>query len=390
MRAWPILFALALLASPSKSSAKGFMHWPVERATAKSSYLTQGFYGDYRTYCGAKDGCGTHSGYDYGVGVGTKLYAVAPGVVDAINTVDASTPDYGGAGKWIRVRHDASSVPGLPSTYYVAYLHLSAIYVVAGDTVGTKTVIGLSGNTGGVAPHLHLHTGTAKSYCGAPVDPGCPTPAWVGGSVVPSTFIDAPGCQSVCKPVDILWVQPAAYGNEDYVTATPCGSLDAVGKCEGDILHWCKDGAATSANCADSGRVCGYQDDTIGYNCLRCDQLPTPRCEGARWLRCEGTTAKSTDCAATGETCEPDGCKPPPTSDAGFDDVGTDAFGANVDATPSDDAGTDSFVTDAPSDLASSSELEGSCGCRTTTDSHSSRGLVSLFVGLLLVVRRRR
>src|SRR5687768_17654003 len=37
---------------------------------------------------------------------------------------------------------------------------------------------------------------TAPNYCSAPVDPGCPTPAWVGGSVIPAGFSDAPGCQS--------------------------------------------------------------------------------------------------------------------------------------------------------------------------------------------------
>ena len=50
---------------------EGWMHWPVDRATSAGAWLTQGFYGDFRTYCGARGGCGTHNGYDYGVGPGT-------------------------------------------------------------------------------------------------------------------------------------------------------------------------------------------------------------------------------------------------------------------------------------------------------------------------------
>jgi hypothetical protein len=121
-------------------------------------------------------------------------------------------------------------VPGLARTHYVAYLHMSRIDVAVGDAVTTTTRLGLSGNTGGVAAHLHLHVATATNYCGAPVDPGCPTPAWVGGSVIPSGFVDAPGCQSSCRPVPILWVQPAAYGGEAYTGRSACGSpVDGVG-----------------------------------------------------------------------------------------------------------------------------------------------------------------
>lgn len=72
------LFALAGGARPAR--AEGWMHWPVARATAMGAPLTQGYYGDYVTYCGSRAGCGTHDGYDYGIGVGTPLYAVAPGV----------------------------------------------------------------------------------------------------------------------------------------------------------------------------------------------------------------------------------------------------------------------------------------------------------------------
>ena len=392
------------------------MHWPTTRATSASRPLSQGFYGDYIGYCGARAGCGTHNGYDYAIASGTPLYAVAPGVVDAVNRVDARTADYGNAGLWVRVRHDGSTVPGLAGTYYVAYLHLNRIDVSPGAAVTTTTQIGLSGNTGGVGAHLHLHVATAPNYCGAPVDPGCPTPAWVGGSVIPAAFLDAPGCQSVCRPVPILWAQPAAYGNEPYLGRSACGDLDYAGRCEGEILRWCMTGAARTADCASLNAVCGFQDPTEGYNCLRCDPasmrplLGAARCEGARWLRCEGTTARSTNCAATNELCTPEGCRPMPVAmipDAGMDagtadsgipatDTGTAATDANTaldGSRPLADSGIS--TRDAVADARTTTPSMPGCGCVTVgANSAGARGdSVRIWVAfslLGLAMKRRR
>lgn len=405
------IWALTLLALPSAARAQaGWMHWPLERATAARVPLTQGYYGDYIAYCGSRDGCGTHSGYDIACARGTPVYAVAPGVVDAVNPNDVRTTDYGSAGLWVRVRHDGSAVPGLPRTYYTAYMHLSRIDVSPGAAVTTTTRLGLSGNTGGVGAHLHLHLSTTPNYCGGPVDPGCPTGTYVRGSVVPAGFVDAPGCQQVCRAVTIQWVQPAAYGNEPYAgTAAPgCGDLDYRGRCEGDTLRWCMAGAAMTANCADRNAVCAFQDPTEGFNCLRCDPslmrplLPGPRCEGTRYLRCEGTRALATDCAAMGMQCTPDGCitpPPPPPLDAGNTvDVGTD-LGARDDGAPADaprdDGGDDVawWLDGGPIvaiDGAVTRDVTPTSGCACRGAPVSRGTSLAVFAALAAVCARRR
>lgn len=413
-----VFVSLPLLVG-AEAGAQGWMHWPVDRATAARARLTQGYYGNYITYCGGRDGCGTHNGYDVAMGVGTPLYAVAPGVVDAVNPRDARTSDYGNAGLWVRVRHDGGTVPGLGATYFVTYMHLSRIDVSVGAAVTSTTRIGLSGNSGGVGAHLHLHLSTGRNYCGAPVDPGCPTPAYVRASVVSATFIDAPGCQSVCRGVTIQWIQPAAYGNEAYARATgpSCGALDYRGRCEGETLRWCMNGAPMEAECLGRGGVCAWQSDTEGYNCLRCDPalnrplLPGPRCEGSRFLRCEGTRPVSEDCAATGRTCTPSGCLAPPPPDAGNPtDIGMD-IGMDIGSDVGSDIGSDvvsdvgnGFVDAGGVDARVSADeglgmdggdgpvgLSGDCACRAGAPAGAAGGgRWAALLGALWASRRRR
>ena len=305
------LVALALL--PLDAEAQGWMHWPTTRGVASGHWLTQGYYGDYIGYCGARGACGTHNGYDYGIPSGTPLYAVAPGVVHAVHTSDTRSNAYGRAGKWVTVRHDSSTVPGLNGTYYVGYLHMSEIRVSTGQRVHTQTVLGLSGATGGVAAHLHLHVSRDATFCGSPVDPGCPTSRWVSGSVIPG-FSGAPACQSVCEGVTILWAQPARYGNQPWDGADACGDLSYEGFCDGDVLHWCDNNQPNSANCAATNRACGYHNDELGYNCLDCARLGErgPRCEEGRRMSCATGQLVIEDCAAMGRECTPDACLEPP------------------------------------------------------------------------------
>lgn len=404
-RTWS--FAAVALLAGAEARAQGWMHYPVERGTAARVPLTQGFYGDYITCCGRRDSCGTHDGYDIAMGVGTPVYAVAPGVVDAVNLANARTADYGNAGLWVRVRHDASTVPGLGATYFVSYLHLSRVDVAAGARVTTTTRLGLSGNTGNVGAHLHLHLATGTNYCGAPVDPGCPTPAYVRGSVVPSGFVDAPGCQSVCRGVAIQWIQPAAYGNEAYArpAGPECGALDYRGRCEGETLRWCMNGVPMEAECLGRGGVCAWQNDTEGYNCLRCDPasgralLPGPRCEGSRFVRCDGTRPVSDDCANGGRTCTPSGCVAPPPPDAGAlidaSAPADDDAGAVNDLGERDVRTVDDRSVDAADDATSpgldgglDAGLSGDCGCHAGGGARGGwRALVAL---VALAWRRRR
>lgn len=280
------------------------MHWPVARGTSAGSYLTQGFYGDYITYCGARGGCGTHNGYDYGIPVGTPLYGVAPGIVDGIDTTDTWSSEYGTAGRWVRVRHTSATVPGLAQTHYVAYLHMNSISVSVGQLVTTTTVLGYSGNTGGVAAHLHLHVSLSQTYCSNPVDPGCPTPAYVTGSVIPPNFFDAPGCQQVCGAVPILWAQPAAYGNEAWVGSIDpaCAANPNYLACNGSSLEQCVNGHVQVTPCTGG----------------TCNPSPSPHCVDTECIghenssSCTSTTVMAVcaqgqysinDCIVFGASC---------------------------------------------------------------------------------------
>lgn len=327
LRSLPII--VALLTVPATAFAQTWMQWPVDRATSSGAALTQGFYGDYISYCGSRDACGTHNGYDFAIVPDTPLYAVAPGIVDEIHTVDARSSAYGNAGLWVRIRHDASTVPNLGTTYYVSYLHMNAIYVAPGQYVDTTTVVGTSGATGGVGAHLHMHLATARDYCSLPVDPGCPTSAWVDGSVI-GGFYDAPNCQSYCASIPSMWIEPARYGGETYGGATggggtvgaasaapasdPCGGVSYEGYCDGTTLNWCENGGLKSYDCAWAGMACDYQDAAVGFNCVAAPapHQPQPtcaelgysgRCVGTVLEWCEGGAIQTYDCAWAGMSC---------------------------------------------------------------------------------------
>ncbi len=47
-----------------------------------------------------------------------------------------------------------------------------------------------------------------------------------------------------------------------------CAELGYTGACNGDTLVWCENGSKKSVDCSATGRKCGYQDSSVGYNCL--------------------------------------------------------------------------------------------------------------------------
>lgn len=82
-----------------------------------------------------------HNGTDFGVRVGTPVYAPADGVVTKATYQRA-------AGKYIVIQHRGS--------YSTVYMHLSRILVRPGQKVSANDRIALSGNTGAsTGPHLH-------------------------------------------------------------------------------------------------------------------------------------------------------------------------------------------------------------------------------------------
>lgn len=119
--------------------------WPV-----KNVIITQYFGG---TEFAARNaavygGRAYHPGVDFGVPVGTSIYAPLSGTVRATGNTDL-VPGCYSWGKWTLIDH----ANGLSTLY----AHQSAINVVPGQKVSTGEVIGYSGNTGySTGPHLHF------------------------------------------------------------------------------------------------------------------------------------------------------------------------------------------------------------------------------------------
>jgi hypothetical protein len=114
-----------------------------------------------------------HNGYDFVVGEGTPIRAVADGVVTFAGTESPfQCPLLGGAtvaGRLVRVQHR------LASGYYESMsLHLGRLDVQAGQPVVRGEQLGLSGNTGcSTGPHLHftVRRTAADGTRGPAVDP---------------------------------------------------------------------------------------------------------------------------------------------------------------------------------------------------------------------------
>ncbi|MCW5553206.1 MAG: peptidoglycan DD-metalloendopeptidase family protein [Verrucomicrobiae bacterium] len=97
-----------------------------------------------------------HPGWDYAVPVGTPVYAVADGQVVLVTSDSAS-------GKYVRLQHG--------SDYQSQYLHLDEQLVVQNANVTKGQLIGKSGNSGGVAPHLHFEVKKLVAGNWVSVDP---------------------------------------------------------------------------------------------------------------------------------------------------------------------------------------------------------------------------
>ncbi len=70
----------------------------------------------------------------------------------------------------------------------------------------------------------------------------------------------------------------------------PCGGETFEGRCDGDSLVWCENQQVKTADCAARGLDCGYQDDSVGNNCVAAAPAPDP-CGGETWAgRCDGDT----------------------------------------------------------------------------------------------------
>lgn len=93
-----------------------------------------------------------YNGVDYGMPVGSPIYAAASGVV-----IIAKTSGYnGGYGLYVAIQH--------PNGTQTIYGHMSVVNVFVGQTVTQGQLLGYSGNTGkSTGPHLHFEIRGAKN-----------------------------------------------------------------------------------------------------------------------------------------------------------------------------------------------------------------------------------
>jgi uncharacterized protein YgiM (DUF1202 family) len=138
------------------------LRWPVDNPR-----ITQYFGENPQIY--NKFNMAGHEGMDFGIAVGTNLYACADGTV-----ADARTDTGHPYGIFVRINH-----PFEGSTYQTIYAHMSKVMVSKDQPVKAGEVIGLSGNTGhSFGPHLHF---TLKLI-------GAQTPGYPAGVVDPNPY----------------------------------------------------------------------------------------------------------------------------------------------------------------------------------------------------------
>ena len=118
------------------------------------------------TLCGARDSkqVDGHPGYDWRMPEGTRLLAVADGVVLTAGLEPPHfCPQLDRTVQALRVQLIHTAPTGV--LYVSVYGHLSRIDVQEGASVSEGTVIGLSGNTG-CSGTPHLHFGVARNMDG--------------------------------------------------------------------------------------------------------------------------------------------------------------------------------------------------------------------------------
>ncbi len=110
-------------------------------------YYTKPFVGGHKT-----QGLHGYNGVDYGMPIGTSIYASAAGTI----IISKSAGYNGGYGNYIVIQHANNT--------QTVYGHLNYPVVLAGQIVGQGQLIGYSGNTGkSTGPHLHFEIRGAKN-----------------------------------------------------------------------------------------------------------------------------------------------------------------------------------------------------------------------------------
>lgn len=117
-------------------------------------------YGNYQPF--------GHAGADFKCPEGTPVHAIASGAVlwaDWGTNLPGDDTNFGYRKRWYLYKGFPGIVTVIQHAGWIGvYAHLSAAHMNVGDTVTEGQVIGLSGGTGGVAPHLHVEALVDLSY----------------------------------------------------------------------------------------------------------------------------------------------------------------------------------------------------------------------------------
>ena len=84
--------------------------------------------------------------------------------------------------------------------------------------------------------------------------------------------------------------------------------MDYLGRCDGDVAEWCKNGEKKEQDCAADGQICGWVNDDLGYFCMddtECGDLDyIGQCDGDVVEWCNQEDERETrDCSDWGDTC---------------------------------------------------------------------------------------
>lgn len=117
-------------------------------------------YGNYQPY--------GHAGLDIACPEGTPVHAIASGAVlwaDWGTNLPGDESNAGYRKRWYLYKGFPGIVTVIQHDGWIGvYAHLSAAHMNPGDTVTEGQQIGLSGGTGGVAPHLHVEALVDLNY----------------------------------------------------------------------------------------------------------------------------------------------------------------------------------------------------------------------------------
>lgn len=110
----------------------------------------------------------------------------------------------------------------------------------------------------------------------------------------------------------------------------PCGGETAFGRCDGEVLHWCRNGEPAERDCAACGEACAVIDPAFGATCVpsfcgALDEVGECRDDVATW--CANGQVVTRDCTSEALTCAHVGelagatCTSGSTSDSGCGDL---------------------------------------------------------------------